>query len=211
VVGDSQINGGFQYNCISGSPCPSTGIASFKDPFANVPSPTPAGGCQTPVGNTYPAGTYCSGIRISGNGTYTFGPGLITVEGGMTVTGSPTLNGNGVLFYLTGPSYSGLSIRGTATVNLTAQTSGPQAGILFFQDRSLPVGSTGSSFDGTSGNNFSGAFYFPTTDLTFSGTPNVADAAILVGWQIEFNGNAQLSDTLLPSGVSPLSSALLVE
>ena len=141
VVGGSQINGGFQYDCSSngpGAPCPATGIATFLDPFLNVPAPPVASGCQNPVGNNYPAGTYCHGISISGSGPYTFGPGLITVEGAMNVIGSPRLTGTGVQFYLTcstpgscagnGGTYGGISIGGNATVQLTAPTSSPKQG-----------------------------------------------------------------------------------
>jgi hypothetical protein len=221
VVGDRVTNGNFQYQCTNNAPnapCPATGIAQFDDPFRNVPSPTPAGGCQVPNGNNYPAGTYCNGIRINDSGTYNFGPGLITVQGPLTIGGGATVNGTGVLFYLTGPNYQGINIGGNVTVNWTAPTSGPQAGILFFQDRSICSPPTGncssknmSSFNGTSGNNFSGAFYFPTTNLTYAGTPNLSDAAILIAWEIEFNGNAQLNDNLIQGTQSPLTTALLVE
>jgi hypothetical protein len=217
VVGQSVSNGNFMYQCTDNAPnapCPATGIAQFKDPFRNVPAPTPAAGCATPNGNNYPAGTYCNGISLSGNGTYNFGPGLITVKGGISVHGSPILNDTGVTFYLTGPNYQGIDIGGTATVNWTAPTSGAQGGvpgILFFQDRSLSTNSAGSTFAGTSGNNFSGAFYFPTTQLTYSGTPGFSDAAILIAWKIELNGDAQLNDGLIQGTQSPISSALLVE
>jgi len=213
VVGGDQVNGGFQFQCRSnapGAPCPATGIATFKDPFLNVPAPTPQGTCMPDQGTHYHPGLYCSGIHITGSSAYMFDAGLYTVEGGIRVDGSPTLTGNGLLFYLTGPNYTGINIGGAAQVNWTAQTTGPQAGILFFQDRSLPVGSASSSFDGTSGNNFSGAFYFPTTDLQYKGTPNFSDAAILVAWQLEFKGDAQLNDGL-QDGLSPLNTALLVE
>jgi hypothetical protein len=227
VVGKDQTNGGFQFQCSSntgGASCPATGIATFLDPFLNVPAPPVASGCQQPTGpngTNYPAGTYCNPINISSGGPYTFGPGVITVEGPLNITGTPILNGTGVQFYLTcstpgncasnGGTYGGINIGGNVTVNWTAPTTGAQAGILFFQDRSVPVGSASSSFFGNNSANFSGALYFPTTKLQYKGTPGFSDATILVAWQLVLNGDAQLTDSLLPNGGSPLRSALLVE
>jgi hypothetical protein len=229
VVGGVPSDSGFQ--CTSGLPsagCPSTGIAQFQDPLYNVPAPTPATGCATPIYTpttvTYPAGTYCSGILITDSRTYIFGPGLITVEGGMSTTlgTTPTLisGSGGVLFYLTGgASYGGLTINPGANVRLNPQTTGPQAGILFFQDRSISS-LTGhwSSFNGSGSsgaglNNFSGTFYFPTTKLSYAGraNPSLANAIILVAGQIEFTGSAELNSGVLPGGLSPIGSAVLVE
>ena len=199
-----------------GAPCPQTTMAQFMDPFLNVPAPTPVPCCTSHTAYNYPAGTY-NNINISepGGRTYTFGPGLITVQGSFTVAGNPILSSNagGVLFYLTGPAYGGVTIGAGAQVKLSAQTTGSQAGILFFQNRSLPIGSAASHFSAVGGNNFSGAFYFPTTKLYYAGTanPSLANSVILDAWQIEFNGNSELTPVLLPDNFSPLSSAILVE
>lgn len=209
---------GSQFSCewnAPGAPCPQTSMAQFMDPFLNVPAPTPVPCCTAHTTN-YPAGTY-NNITIPDSGTYTFGPGVITVLGSFTTAlgATPTLisNPGGVLFYLTGPGYGGLNITPGAQVKLNAQTSGSQAGILFFQDRSIPIGGAQSHFSALSGNNFSGAFYFPTTKLFYAGTanPSLANSVILDAWQIEFNGNAELTPSLLPNNLSPLSSAILVE
>jgi len=196
------------------TPTPVTGLAPVSDPLAGMPPPHVASVCATPSGTTYSPGTYCGEIRISGNGTYTFQPGVYTLLGGMRVTGGPTLNGRGVLFYNSYNrtiSYGGISIAGNVTLNLSAQTTGPQAGILFFQDRSIPVGSASSSFLGTSGENFMGGLYFPTTGLEFKGTPGVNIPAVLVGWTLEFKGDAEINDVMLPSGGSPILTSVVVE
>lgn len=205
-------------------PTPVIHVAPANDPLANVPAPTPDANCITgqPVGNVYNPGTYCGGISISGNNSYTFRPGLYTLRGGgLRVTGSATLSGNGVTFYLTGtPSgyndYRGVSAKGNSSLSFSAPTdssNGGVPGILFFQDRSVPVGSDASDFGGSNGTGLIGSLYFPTTSITFEGTPSlVSTATIIVGWKLEFKGNSSLVDyTLLPGGRGPIQSAALVE
>lgn len=240
VVGSGVSGSGFgcQWNA-PGAACPQTNMAQFVDPLSNVPAPTVQPGCTMPIHNlngstTYPAGTYCTGISINGitglgpgAGKNYFGPGLITVEGGMTVTGNagigyPTLisNSGGTLFYLTGPNYTGLNIGLGVNVQLNPQTIGPQAGILFFQDRSIRVQSPplqnffngAGNNTGSGQNNYSGVFYFPTTKLSYAGrvNPSLVNSVILVGWQIEFTGSAQLNSNLSTT-LPPLGSGLLVE
>jgi hypothetical protein len=201
---------------------PVTGIAPFTDPLSSVPTPTPASGCAVPLKNgVFSPGTYggvCPGITIHDSNTYTFQAGLYTLIGGMTVDGGATLNGNGVTFYNTGtaPNYSdygGINIGGNVTTNFSAPTTGPQAGILFFQDRSVPITGAGSTFGGNSAQVYTGALYFPTTAITYKGTPSLsADSMIMVGWTLDFRGNATLSNyTFLPGGGGPITGATLVE
>ena len=204
---------------------PVTGIAAFTDPLINVPEPTPAAGCTAPpAGTTFSPGTYCGGISISDSRTYTFQPGLYTLlGGGMTVKGSATLNGTGVTFYNTFDKthqYAGVNFGGSVTANLSAPTGssgGGVPGMLFFQDRSFtPTGSlkkSGSSFGGTSGQTLVGALYFPSTLLTYNGTPGLsAVSTIMVGWQLAFSGDVTISQyTFLPGGGGPIQGATLAE
>jgi Flp pilus assembly protein TadG len=211
VVGD--------YSGTGFSPIPTPGIAPFSDPLAGVSAPTVASGCATPVGNVYSPGTYCNGITIHGNGSYTFLPGQYTIKGGWTVMGGPTLTGTGVTFYFTkdaSGNYSGVNIDGNATQSFSAPTdtsAGGIPGILFFQDRSLPVGSAASTFGGTSGQGYLGALYFPTTTLNYKGTPNLqTTATIMVAWELDFRGDTLFKNyTLLPGGGGPVKTSVLVE
>jgi len=239
VVGTGVAGSDFscQWNA-PGAACPQTSMAQFVDPLSNLPAPAIQPGCQQKILNgdgsfTFPAGTYCNGISIPGittigpgAGKYYFGPGLITVEGGMSVSnnalGYPTLisNSGGTLFYLTGPNYTGLNIGAGVNVQLNPETTGAQAGILFFQDRSIPVQSppqpnffSGAGNNTGSGqNNYSGVFYFPTTKLSYAGRvlPSLANSIILVAWQVEFTGSAQLN-AKVPASLPPLGSGVLVE
>ncbi len=215
---------------------PVTGIANFLDPLALVPAPTfdrnnCSGGTNFTISSGHiPQGNYCNGITITGSGTVTFDTGgtYILLGGGLTATGYPQLNGTNVLFYNTygNPpySYGDINLTAASGSTLSAPTTGPQAGILFFQDRTVsPVG-TGSSFDASAGASFNGALYFSnpnqttTHPLTYKGPPaNIASNTIIVAWALEFKGNAPNFQgyTQLPgfggSLRSPIATAAIVE
>ncbi|MBV8452951.1 MAG: hypothetical protein JOZ29_11845, partial [Deltaproteobacteria bacterium] len=84
---------------------------------------------------TLSPGLYNGGINITGNSTVSFNPGTYVIAGGgLSVTGNSTLSGQGVTFYLTAGSsgYGPVNITVNATINLSAPSSGPLEGILFF-------------------------------------------------------------------------------
>lgn len=203
---------------------PVTGMAPFTDPLSNVCSTTrscpelkPVTPCinwdgKSPVN----PGTYC-GISISGSGTYNFKPGVyILLGGGLNASGSASLNGTGVTFYNTYDGmhpYGGVSIGGAVTTNFSAPTSGDLEGMLFFQNRSVPVGSQSSTFGGSSAQVYTGALYFPTTAVEYKGTPSLSTLSmILVGYTLEFRGNATIQQyTFFPGGGGPITTAVLAE
>jgi hypothetical protein len=118
------------------------------------------------VGNnpsiTLRPGLYYGGISITGNAHVKFQAGTyILAGGGLSVTGNATITGTGVTFYdATGlGGYQPINITGNAQLNLSAPTSGPLKGILFFQDRSIASGSAGSTIVGNSSSSFDGAHY----------------------------------------------------
>jgi len=201
------------------TPTPVTSIPVFNDPFATLAPPTIPNNCYNanynPPNGVYPTGCYY-GINVPGNGgTYTFSPGTyILLGGGLNVPANSTVTGTGVTFFVTGTTvnpYTGVSIHGSPNLNISAPTSGPMAGILFFQDRTIAVGAASSSFDGTNGASFTGALYFPTTKVQFKGTPNTGSFTPIVAWQVEFNGNSFIENNFLPNNLSPVPNATLVE
>lgn len=65
-----------------------------------------------------------------------------------------------------------------------------------------------SQLDGTNGEVYSGALYFPTSNLKYGGDASLSEYLIIVAWQIEFNGNVTVQNyTLLPGGGGPIHSA----
>jgi hypothetical protein len=171
------------------------------------------------IGNnnvTLRPGRYLGGINITGNANVTFEPGTyILAGGGMSVTGNSTLTGSGVTFYNTsGPvAYAPIKLTGNETAHLSAPTSNPLEGMLFFQDRSIAYSSSnGSSIVGNSSSTFDGAVYFPTTALSYVGNSSSSGYTFLVGDTITIVGNSVLNDNYnaLTNG-APIQSETLYD
>lgn len=207
------------------TPTPITGIPRFNDPLGTVPAPSiancGAGSFDLRTKTYSPGGTGCgtfSNISITGTGTYTFLPGIYYIQGGgLSVSNGANVVGSGVTFYMSraaNGNYRGVSIGGSTVTNLSAPTSGSLKGMLFFQDRSVPI-NTGqpeaSSFDGSNGATFTGALYFPSTVVQFKGTPGLASYSPIVAYQIQFKGDATMKNAALPNNQSPIPGATLVE
>ena len=203
------------------------GVAPFTDPLATLPAPS-VSGCtynqtvyvMNPGNNNLRAGGYCGGIVVATSGTVNFGSGTYYLEGGgLTVIGSPNLNGTGVTFYNTtapgGGGYAPVSMQnGTPTGSLTAPTSGDLAGILFFQDRRIQANQSNASYiNGSGGAVYTGTLYFPTTGLTYNGARVTDPYELIIGWQLTFLGNTVIANHYgsAPGGVSPIANATLVE
>jgi Flp pilus assembly protein TadG len=212
VVAGSYSGGGI-------TPTPVVNIPVFNDPLGTLPAPSVnLGNCNSKVqNNVYSQGCYPGGITVPPNGNYIFNPGTYILDGGgLTIPASSTVTGSNVMFYVTygnGHSYGGVNLSGSANSSLSAPTSGTYRGILFFQDRSVPAGivANTSTFNGTNGASFTGALYFSTTDVKFTGTPLFQSQVAIVAYQIEFTGNASIVATFLPNNGSPIPGAVLVE
>lgn len=184
------------------SPQPITGVTPFKDPLEGVPAPTVPSGCSAPAPTTsggvttYYPGNYCGGLSFIGGGqNINFSAGTyFLIGGGLTVQGNPTLTGSGVTFYNTFTStyaYGPINMAGTGAVTLSAPTSGPLQGMLFFEDRNAPSGYT-STIVGNSNLNLTGAAYFPKDAFSFSGNAS-SQQMMLVASTVSMNGNVTLS------------------
>src|SRR5260370_13652448 len=169
------------------TPAANTGVSQVSDPLAALPVPASAPytwdpdkiGTYSPSGDNdlYP-GVYCAGIHMP-NATYTLHAGMyILVGGGLSTqtANSHITSTGGVTFYNTFGtttnsstySYSGIQIGATSTVSLIAPTSGTYAGILFFDDRSSPAG-TSDNYGGGSTDVYPGAIYANNAAVTVSG------------------------------------------
>jgi len=188
-----------------------------EDPFANLPAPVVPAGCSNQPLRVQPndpaltvtsaspgyvsPGVYCwRGMDIKG--TVTLPPNsVIYIDGGTMDFGSQAnITGSGVTFILTSrnavsnPSQiAQLSINGGATLNLTAPDSGTYAGVLMYQDRRTPLGT--SQVNGNSSSFLRGAFYFPSRELLFNGTAGMQTECVqMVARRLSFSGNAEISN-----------------
>jgi len=206
------------------TPTPKTGVIAASDPLAYVRAPTVASCAHTNFSLSNPgtsgsyyqvyAGTYCGGITVS-NGFVNFNAGTyVLAGGGLTTKGGPMLIGAGVTFYNTTGTggYQAITLTGGSTSNFSAPTSGALAGILFFQDRSIPSGGAGSTVSGNLSSTFDGALYFPTTTLTYSGNSSLNGYNIVVADKIALSGNSTIGNnySALANG-SPIRGTILAE
>jgi Flp pilus assembly protein TadG len=195
VVGSSNINGGSTV-----TPSPTNGASVTPDPLASLAAPS-VGNCDytsvkisTKV--SLSPGVYCNGITINAGGDVTLASGnYILNGGGLTISGASSVNGSGVFFYNTASGYSFAPLTmsgGTATINLSAPTSGTYEGILFFGDRNITSASKNAITGGTNVT-LSGSVYVPSQQLVFSGgsTTNPMTLALIAD-TLEVSGGSYL-------------------
>jgi Flp pilus assembly protein TadG len=187
-----------------------THAAATADPYASVPAPTASGSCLTPAtsGNTvtFSAGYYCSGISLSGSKTATFQSGVYYVDGSFQLSGSATASGTDVTFYITSGN---IQFTGSSSVTFTAPTSGTYAGIVFFGDR---AGSGNNNFTGGGTSAITGALYFPTQSITYTGGSSTGtNCTQIVADTVTVNGHSYFSNHCVGDGLADSVSVQLVE
>jgi hypothetical protein len=131
-------------------------------------------------------------MNLGSHASVTLNPGIYYLDGGsLSMTGQTSLSGTGVTLVFTsssGSNYATASLTGGATLNLTAPTTGPLAGIAIFGDRNMPVGTT-FKFAGGDTQTVSGVVYLPKAALQWAGnssaqqkcTQIVTDTISMVG------------------------------
>lgn len=143
---------------------------------------------------TLTPGVYCGGIDVQTQANVTFGSGLYVIkDGALEFSSGSTVTGTGVTYYFTGNN-TRLSIISSATVDLSAPTSGVYEGFVFIQDPlSNPGQLTGQQNEIQGGGSITivGTIYFPTQPITISGNagfginspmmPVIADTITVTG------------------------------
>lgn len=217
VVGGYTVQG----SCVP-TPTPKTGVDPEPDPLAYLSEPVVPSNCNATNlkingGNVVlTPGVYCNGIQISGGANVTFQPGnYILKGGGLQISGTPTVQGTGVSFYnanVAGYTYKGVNIKTTGSVQLSAPTTGPLAGILMFDSRSAPAEAESEIAAGAN-SKFEGALYFPKAELEFEDDTTATVAyTLIVADRVEFEASAKLTATFAPlPGGSPIKKVTLGE
>lgn len=205
------------------TPTPNTYVDTEADPLSYLQPPTYSGCNHTnwerdSGTHTLNPGVYCNGIRLKNDARANLNPGeYIILGGGITLESNAWIVGTDVFFYLTGSStypYKPLDFQSSAQVRLKAPTTGPYAGILFFQDRTMA--SYHENRLASSVNSFiEGAVYLPTQVLVLESSTTL-DAAytIIVARNIRMQSSANFkvrSNYSSLSGGSPIKKLTLVE
>lgn len=174
--------------------------------------------------------TFCGGLNLgvsSGSATtVNIQAGVYIIVGGtLTLNSKSTIVGDGVTFILTGNPANGYArafINGgpQSVVQLTAPTSGPYGGLVFFQDRNAPPptsnggtsscggGSMQNQITGGSTQLITGALYFPSQSLCYGGSSSTSGAGKctqLIAYTLSFTGNSSIRAQCAGTGVDPIS------
>lgn len=200
-VGGISVTGGSGYtlnNCTSLT----TNAPVATDPYASVAEPTASGPCLSYTNqSSISYGHYCSGISVGGGKSLTLQSGTYYLDGNFSISGGATVTGSGVTIYLSSGHH--LSINGGGTATLSAPTSGTYSGIVFFGDR---TGSGSNSFSGGANTTITGAIYFPTQSMSYSGgaTDN-STCTQLIASTVSFSGGVNFGAACTGDGVSTIN------
>jgi Bacterial Ig-like domain (group 3)/Periplasmic copper-binding protein (NosD) len=194
------------------APAASTGAAYVADPLAGLVAPTGGSGQNTvdlKSGSlTINPGIYLS-IKVFGTGSLTLNPGVYIVKsGGLTVMGSGSITGGGVLIYAAGKDFcdsddrGGIAFSGNGTFNVTGPATGPYAGVVIFQARDNTRAITLSK-NAMAG--IGGTIYAPAALLYLNGDATINGA--LVVNELTVTGDAASTQSVDGSDIAAGSTA----
>lgn len=140
---------------------------------------------------------------IDVNGTLVLGSATYVIDGGNFSAGAQAnISCTGCTIILTnsdgGSAHIGtVDMNGSATINMSAPTSGTYDGLLFYQDRRATTSDTiVNKINGNSSSLMTGGFYFPNQQLQLNGNAGLDfSCAQFVSYVIEFAGNGSINNT----------------
>jgi Flp pilus assembly protein TadG len=207
-VGSYTVHGSVTDNGGSYTHAPTTSAPTKPDSFAaeitagtlSTPTqPAASSTCCNPVSGTttLQPGYYSSGLNFNGSGyTVTLNPGIYYFNGGVNV-GGVTLNGTGVTIYMASGQ---LNMNSASTINLTAPSTGPTAGLVIWQ----PASNTSQmNLDSASNSSWGGGVYLPSAQLTLNGGSTASGFGMIVAQSLMLNSAISLSCSLMPGGACP--------
>lgn len=168
---------------------------------------------------TLSPGVYCGKLTVKNDTVVTLLPGMYVIQGGPFVTESnAVVNGTGVTFFLTegaGYDFQPLSFQSSSILNLTAPTTGPYAGVVFWGDDDAGLETDMHRFESNSIHHLEGALYFPRHILSIESSSVISAAyTIIVARVLVGDSNSFLdvkADYSSLAGGSPLKRLALVE
>jgi hypothetical protein len=138
-------------------------------------------------------------------------PGTYILTGNLNVSGSAILNGTGITLVFI--SNANAQFTGSSQITLTAPTTGPTAGMVFFGDRAMSLG-TNFTLSGGSSFLFTGAIYVPRGDVQISGGSQTGTPRCnqVVANKINLSGNGTFANSCAGTGARAIgASARLAE
>ena len=218
------ITGGYKLSGGSITPTPVTAVPPAPDPLAYLTPPSKIG-CDVVnysangVTETISPGVYCKGMKLVSGAHVYLNPGMYVIKGGgIDMQSGAILEGTGVTFFITedaGFSYGVISMQSGTLMKVKAPTTGPYAGILFYQDPAAGTPSKSHHFESASGGYLEGALYFPTQQVKIHSTAALdAEYTLVVcrALSMESSSDVQIkSDYSSLSGGSPIKRISLVE
>ena len=199
---------------------PTTDCPALEDPLAAREAPS-AGNCDFTdlvIKNqpkTLNPGTYCGGIFIDTMSYVKFNPGIYVIKDGEFRSRDLAIaTGVGVSFYFTGAK-SRFTFDGTTVVDFTAPSTGPMAGLLFYQDPAAPSGLVFEIYSKIA-SNLLGTIYLPKATLSIKAKNKIAEKSaytVIVAKKLEIgdatqmfiNSNYSATTVPVPAGLGPQS------
>lgn len=124
---------------------------------------------------TLKPGVYCGGLEIKDDVQVKLEPGIFIIKDGpLILTGSSSMSGKDVGFFLTGHNAK-FVLTSDTSVSLEAPVNGDMAGLLFFEDRHNHR--TSHKIQSKDARNLLGTIYLPKSELELSAQANVAGAS----------------------------------
>ncbi len=191
AVGGIDSNGGFSTN--DGSNC----FLEYGNvsPLPQIVYPNPictgdaavSGSTMTP-GNWPPAG-HAGSSKFPPSGVNHLDPGIYCIDSNQGVDIQGDLSGSEVLIVVNGGN---VSINANANVTLSAPTSGPYDGLLFYVPPSNPASVT---INGNSDLHTTGMILAPTSAVTINGgsTSQFNFSSQIVGFEVKLTGNSGIN------------------
>jgi len=190
-------------------PVPKNHAAASTDPYATVPLQA-AGACVNPPASAsivnLTANHYCN-LNYSNNVTLNLAQGVYYIDTQLSLQNNVIVNANtgtGVTLVING-NYA-ISIGNNVTINITAPTSGPTAGLAIASIRTATASVT-QQFSNNAILNLTGAIYFPNQIVQFdnNSTINTAKCGQLIARIIQIQNNANLKNNCAGTGVLPIT------
>lgn len=164
-------------------------------------------------------GVYCGGLSIRGSSNVTLNPGVyIMKDGGLNVSGTSSLTGEGVGFFITGKANS-TQFTAKTHIQLSAPKDGSMAGLLLFEDRNLPAVLT-HRITSDDARKLIGTIYLPVGSLLIDAKEPVADQSaytaivaqslqLRMGPNLILNADFDMTDVPVPAGIAGSSQVVL--